>query len=77
MFENPQDEERLCHVLKAYVEEFGPENVIVLVPEHWKEYANSSLGRVRLGFATDNMISICVEYAPIRVRYDVQLRKVC
>ena len=32
IFKNPTDEDRLCHVLKAYVEEWGPQNVIVSVP---------------------------------------------
>src|SRR3984957_18642345 len=47
MFQDPRDEDRLCQVLKAYVEEWGPENVIVSVPEHWSEYSTSTLGRVR------------------------------
>ncbi len=44
MFKNSCDEEKLCQVLKAYVEEWGPENVIVSVPRHWSEYSTSSLG---------------------------------
>jgi hypothetical protein len=74
MFEDPQDENKLCYVLKAYVEEFGPENVIVLLPKHWSEYTNNSLGRVRLEFVTDDIVSIRVEYDLIRIHYDVQLR---
>ncbi|MBK9773449.1 MAG: hypothetical protein IPP57_21990 [Candidatus Obscuribacter sp.] len=42
MFTHPTDEEKLCQVLKAYVEEWGPENVIVSVPEHWSEYSASN-----------------------------------
>ena len=74
MFRNPCDEEKLCQVLKAYVEEWGPENVIVAVPEHWSDYSTNSLGRVRLEFATSDTVSIRVEYEKVRLNYDVQLQ---
>jgi hypothetical protein len=74
MFRNPADEEKLCQVLKAYVEEWGPENVIVSVPKHWEEYSTSNLGRVRLEFDTDSTVSIRVEYDFVRLNYDVQLQ---
>jgi hypothetical protein len=74
MFKNTCDEEKLCQVLKAYVEEWGPENVIVSVPRHWSEYSTSSLGRVRLEFATRDTVSIRVEYDFVRLNYDVQLQ---
>ena len=73
MFNHPRDEEKLCQVLKAYVEEWGPENVIVSVPEHWSEYSSNSLGRVRLEFSTENTVSIIVEYDFVRLSYDVNL----
>ncbi len=74
MFQDPRDEERLCQVLKAYVEEWGPENVIVSVPRHWQEYSTSNLGRVRLEFATESVVSVRVEYDFVRLTYDVQLQ---
>ncbi|MBK9142836.1 MAG: hypothetical protein KC777_21775 [Cyanobacteria bacterium HKST-UBA02] len=73
MFRNPSDEDKLCQVLKAFVEEWGPENVIVSVPEHWANYSTNSLGRVRLEFATQNTVSIRVEYDFVRLTYDVDL----
>ncbi len=76
MFQDPRDEEKLCQVLKAYVEEWGPESVIVCVPEQWKEYSGTSLGRVRLEFDTCNTVSIKVEYQSVRLKYDVQLQPV-
>ncbi|MBY0356959.1 MAG: hypothetical protein K2W82_03075 [Candidatus Obscuribacterales bacterium] len=76
MFQNPNDEEKLCQVLKAYVEEWGPDAVIVSVPTHWKEYGGSSLGRVRLDFSTDHTVSIRVVYDSVRLNYDVQLQTV-
>ncbi|HEY9871708.1 MAG TPA: hypothetical protein V6D08_21300 [Candidatus Obscuribacterales bacterium] len=74
MFQDPRDEEKLCQVLKAYVEEWGPENVIVSVPRHWREYSTNTLGRVRLEFSTDNTVCIRVEYDFVRLTYDVQLQ---
>ncbi len=76
MFQDPRDEEKLCQVLKAYVEEWGPESVIVCVPVQWKEHSGSSLGRVRLEFTTGDTVSIKVEYESVRIKYDVQLQPV-
>lgn len=76
MFKDPLDEEKLCQVLKAYVEEWGPEHVVVSVPSHWREYSGNSLGRVRLEFSTNNSVSIKVEYEMVRINYDVQLQMV-
>ena len=74
MFKDPCDEERLCQVLKAYVEEWGPEHVVVSVPTHWREYSGNSLGRVKLEFCTSSTVSIRVEYETVRINYDVQLQ---
>jgi hypothetical protein len=74
MFKDPHDEEKLCQILKAYVEEWGPENVVVSVPNHWKEYSGTSLGRVKLEFCTHSTVSIRVEYETVRINYDVQLQ---
>lgn len=76
MFQDPSHEEKLCQVLKAYVEEWGPESVIVCVPKHWKEYGGNNLGRVRLEFTTCDTVSIRVEYESVRINYDVQLQPV-
>ena len=76
MFKDPSDEEKLCQVLKAYVEEWGPEHVVVSVPTHWREYSGNSLGRVRLEFTTCSTVSIRVEYEAVRINYDVQLQMV-
>ncbi len=76
MFQDPRDEEKLCQVLKAFVEEWGPENVVVSVPIHWREYSGNTLGRVRLEFVTDKTVSIRVEYETVRLNYDVHLQMV-
>lgn len=72
MFKNPQDEETLCGILKAYVEEYGPEHVIVALPAHWQndEY---SLGAVRLEFTTVDSIEIRVRYESIAINYELEL----
>lgn len=76
MFQDPRDEEKVCQVLKAYVEEWGPESVIVSVPKEWKAYGGSNLGKVRLEFTTTNTVSLRVEYQSVRINYDVQLQAV-
>ena len=76
MFEDPRDGDRLCQVLKAYVGEFGPENVIVMVPKSWSGYRLNNLGKVRLEFAQENAVSIRAECGVIRIAYRVQLRDV-
>ncbi len=75
IFKNPTDEDRLCHVLKAYVEEWGPQNVIVSVPNKWSDYNTDSLGLVRLEFSTSDSVSIRVEYdKQVQLSYAVQLQ---
>ena len=70
----PGDEERMCQVLKAFVEEWGPEAVIVKVPTYWKDYGTSgSLGRVRLDFVTENTVEIWVEYERVRLQQTIQV----
>ena len=72
MFRDPRDEERICQVLKAYVEEFGPEHVVVALPKAWHnpEY---SLGPTRLEFTTRDTIDVRVEYGPVHLNYQVEL----
>lgn len=78
MFQDPKDEEKLCQVLKALVEEWGPEKVIVSVPTVWKESTgNSTLGRVQLEFTEDNAVAVRVRCDEINASIDniVQLKK--
>ncbi len=75
IFKNPTDEDSLCHVLKAYVEEWGPQNVIVSVPNKWSDYSTDSLGLVRLEFSTADTVSIRVEYdKQVQLSYAIQLQ---
>jgi len=73
MFYNDDDEDRLCEVLKAYVEEWGAENVVVSVPAHWSEHSASTLGRVLLKFETDNVVAITAGYA-FSCHFEVKLK---
>ncbi len=50
MFENQQDEETICQVLKAYMEEWGTENVIVSLPSEWRQYGTEYVAGVRFEF---------------------------
>lgn len=77
MFKHPSDEEKPCQALKALVEEWGPENVIVLVPKHWKDYGSSALGRVRMQFLTEAAVSIVVQLGEAEMcRYDCDLQHI-
>lgn len=57
MFKDPKDEEKVCQVLKSYVEECGPEAVTVKLPAKWysPEY---TLGPTHLEFTTVDSIEI-------------------
>jgi hypothetical protein len=72
MFRDPRDEEKICQVLKAYVEEFGPENVVVALPKAWHN-PDYSLGPTKLEFTTDGTIDVRVDYGTIQLSYQVQL----
>ena len=74
LFYNADDEDKLCQVLKAYVEEWGPEHVTIAVPGSWRDWASDRLGRVRCEYTTINSIAIRVAYSDIRLVYEVQMR---
>ncbi len=75
IFKNPMDEDKLCQVLKAYVEEWGPEYVIVSVPHKWQNYSAENFGLVRLEYATADTVSIRVDYEnKTQLAYAVQLQ---
>ena len=74
MFQNPVDQDKICQVLKAFMEEWGTENVIVSLPKDWRPYGTDNVAGVRFEFDTDNMISIRAEYNnSVSVRYDYEL----
>ena len=69
------DEERICQILRAYVEEWGRENVVVVLPSCFERFTQGTVGGVRLEFTTENLISLRVEYEHVRLSYDTQLTK--
>ncbi len=75
IFKNPTDEDRLCQILKAYVEEWGPQHVVVSVPHKWSNYNTDNLGLVKLEFSTSDTVSIRVEYdKAVQLSYAIQLQ---
>lgn len=56
MFKTPEDEDNLCKALKAYVEEWGAENVTVKLPAAWKD--SKGLPSVITKFCTINTIEL-------------------
>lgn len=77
IFKNPADEEALCHALKAFVEEYGPEHVTVKVPQVWRHSTEAqSLGLVTLEYVTANTVEIHVNYCGQHIMKEVQLSMV-
>lgn len=58
MFVHEDDFPDLLLVLRAYVEEWGPENVTISVPTNWLGVWDGDLGPVKLEYVTDNTVSI-------------------
>jgi hypothetical protein len=74
MFQNALDQDKICQILKAYMEEWGTENVIVSLPKQWREYGSENVAGVRFEFSTSDVISIRAEYNnAVSVHYEYQL----
>lgn len=69
-----EDEARLCLVLRCYVEEWGSDNVTVLVPGQWSGVGVGAIGRVRLVYGTEDAIVIRVDCGTTILRYEHKLR---
>jgi hypothetical protein len=52
---------KLIAILRAYVEEWGVDDVVVTVPADWSRLGFSSLGPVPLKFCGNNMFQIAVK----------------
>ena len=75
IFHDPKDEERLYHVLRAYVEEWGPHNVVISVPPPWRKYSPADhVGGIRLEYENASCVSVRVEYHSVQLSYAVRLR---
>ena len=73
LFQDPREEDRLCDVLKAFIEEWGAEKVIVSAPWQWGTWHNNRLGKVRLEFVTESSVTIRVDYETGQVIYTANL----
>lgn len=72
MLLTPETEQRLCTSLKALVEEFGPEPIFVKLPKCWQDMCEqTSLGKVKLGFLTENTIELSVKSTTINIVVEV------
>jgi hypothetical protein len=76
MFQNANDEERICQELEAYVQEFGAENVVVALPKTWHN-PNYSLSPARLEFTTDSTIEVRVNCKSARRSCKAELASWC
>jgi hypothetical protein len=74
VFLNPQDEEKICSILKAFLEEWGTENIVVALPREWAAYGTENVAGVRFEFSTDNKISIRAQYdESVSAHYEYEL----
>lgn len=60
MFHNPGDRAMLGKVLKAYTDEWGPENITVSLPKRWKHIDTKGLP-MKVEFTTEATMSIRAE----------------
>lgn len=59
MFNNSEDEDKLCQILKAYCEEFDKETVTIILPKVWEEqHKNTYMGGCKLIFSAESSITI-------------------
>lgn len=70
-----EDVETVAQILRAYIEEWGHENVLVSVPKDWQQFWNeSTLGRVRIEFSlASNDLVIKVDNGWAHSAYCAQL----
>jgi hypothetical protein len=62
VFKEPTDEDKICQVLKAFMEEWGTENVVVSLPRDWQQYSRiENIAGVRFEFCTEASIAIRVQ----------------
>jgi len=62
VFKDPTDEDKICQVLKAFMEEWGTENVVVSLPKEWQQYSRvENIAGVRFEFSTEALIAIRVQ----------------
>ena len=73
MFIDPQDKLKLLHVLKAFVEEWGAENVVVMVPVRWSNFGPANLGPVAVKYEGDSKISIVAKCGESTVSYEQKI----
>jgi hypothetical protein len=77
VFQNPLDEDKICGVLKAFLEEWGSENIVVALPRNWARYGTENVAGVRFEFSTENKIAIRAEYDnSVSAHYEYELDSV-
>jgi hypothetical protein len=70
---NAENETKLAQVLKAFVEEWGPEFVILKLPKSWEKYRTNGFGKVKSFFVTENSVIIEVDYKMGVISYELAL----
>lgn len=73
MFKNAGDEQVLFKVLKAYVEEWAAQNVLVILPERWRSFCPTNVGLVPVAFSHENSVRIVAGLFPAFTSFEVPL----
>lgn len=58
MFFNSRDEDFLIQSFKAYVEEFGTDQVVLVVPESWRIYDAQNRNVFRLAYGREGKLTV-------------------
>ena len=61
LFQNQDDQKQLEKVFKAYLSEWGAENIVVSIPVEWKRFSGERLGKVRIEFHAKESVAIRAE----------------
>lgn len=61
MYHDPGDKEKIAAIFRAYIQEWGTENVIVSVPKDWEVQVGKFDSSMRVEYTTAFRISIRAE----------------
>lgn len=62
----------VCRVLRAWIEEWGVQNVVLALPASWQDFCTTEdFCGMQLEFCTDSTICVHIEHSGGRLNYEV------
>lgn len=55
-----EEQDKVCGILRAYIQEWGADQVVIQCPIHWKEFSEGVGGNVKFEFITNDEVIIRV-----------------